>query len=135
MPARLRVLVVDDDFEFRNAIADALGHAGWEVRGAATGGDALGVLRSWRPDVILLDLILPAMDGWTFRAEADRQHALEGIPIVVTSGSADIRREAEKLQAAAALAKPFELDELLETIQGLVDKRRSQVQPAICPEA
>jgi hypothetical protein len=66
MGARTRVLVVDDDFEYRNAIADSLGHVGWEVRGAATGADALGLLRSWPPDVILLDLLLPTMDGWTF---------------------------------------------------------------------
>ena len=79
MSARTRVLVVDDDFEFRNAIAEALGHLGWEVRGSATGGEALGLLRSWPPDVILLDLVLPAMDGWAFRAEADRQNALQGI--------------------------------------------------------
>jgi two-component system, chemotaxis family, chemotaxis protein CheY len=123
MPAGPRVLVVDDDFEFRNAIADALGQMDWEVRGAASGGDALAVLRSWRPDVILLDLLLPAMDGWAFRAEADRQHALENVPIVVTSGAADVRREAEKLQAAAFLAKPFELNDLVATINGLVEQR------------
>jgi DNA-binding response OmpR family regulator len=124
------VLVIDDDFEFRNAIADALGNLGWEVRGAATGGDALGVLRSWPPDVIMLDLILPAMDGWSFRAEADRQHALDGIPIIVTSGAADVRREAEKLQAAAALAKPFELDDLIRMIQGLVNENRGSAGEA-----
>jgi two-component system, chemotaxis family, chemotaxis protein CheY len=120
MRTGVRVLVVDDDFGFRNAIADALEHLGWHVRGAATGADALGVLRSWRPNVILLDLMLPVMDGWSFRAEADRQHALEDIPIVVTSGVANARREAEKLQAAAALSKPFELDELVRIVQGLV---------------
>jgi CheY-like chemotaxis protein len=123
MSARTRVLVVDDDFEFRNAIAEALGHLGWEARGAASGGDALGLLRSWPPDVILLDLVLPAMDGWAFRAEADRQNALQGIPIIVTSGSANIRREAERLRAAAALAKPFELDELVHIIQHLLDDK------------
>jgi CheY-like chemotaxis protein len=119
----VRVLVVDDDFGFRNAIADALRSLSWEVRGAATGGDALSVLRSWRPDVILLDLMLPSMDGWTFRAEADRQQALDGIPIVVTSAAADVRREAEKLQAAASLAKPFELDDLVRLIQELVSAK------------
>lgn len=131
MRAGPRVLVVDDDFEFRNAIADALGDLGWEVRGAATGSDALGVLRAWRPDVILLDLVLPAMDGWSFRAEADRQRALEGIPIVITSGAADIRLEAERLQAAAALAKPFELDQLVEIIRDLVADEQAEAEPAV----
>ena len=125
MPSSVRVLIVDDDFEFRYAIADALRHLGWEVRGAADGSDALGTLREWPPDVILLDLLLPMMDGWAFRFEAERQQALGGIPIVVTSGSADVRREAEKLKAAAALAKPFELDELVMVIQDLVTGKTS----------
>src|SRR5215212_1455406 len=123
MRTGVRLLVVDDDFEFRHAIADALHDRGWQVRGAATGADALSVLRSWRPDVILLDLTLPVMDGWSFRAEADRQGALEGIPIVVTSGLANAQREAEKLQAAAALSKPFDLDELVGIVQGLLETR------------
>jgi CheY-like chemotaxis protein len=121
MRAGVRMLVVDDDFGFRHAIADALENLGWDVRGAATGADALGVLRSWRPDVILLDLILPVMDGWSFRAEADRQRTLEGIPIVVTSGAANAHREAEKLEAAAALSKPFDLDELVGIVHGLLE--------------
>ena len=120
MRAGVRVLVVDDDFGFRNAIADALQDRGWHVRGAATGADALGVLRSWRPDVILLDLILPVMDAWSFRAEMQRQRALEDIPIVVTSGLADVGREAEKLRAAAVLAKPIDLDELVRIIREAV---------------
>jgi CheY-like chemotaxis protein len=123
MPSSVRVLIVDDDFEFRYAIADALRNLGWEVRGAADGSDALGTLREWPPDVILLDLLLPLMDGWAFRFEAERQQALGAIPIIVTSGASDIRREAEKLKAAAALAKPFELDELVRIIQDLVQNR------------
>ena len=125
MPSRVRVLIVEDDFEFRYAVADALRNLGWDVRGAADGFDALGTLREWRPDVILLDLMLPMMDGWAFRFEAERQQALGEIPIIVTSGSADVRREAEKLQAAAALAKPFELDELVRIIQDLVKDETS----------
>jgi CheY-like chemotaxis protein len=133
VPSRVRVLIVDDDFEFRYAIADALRSLGWEVRGAADGSDALGTLREWRPDVIMLDLILPIMDGWTFRLEAERQHALEGIPIVVTSGAADVRQEADKLKAAAALAKPFDLDELVRIIQELTDGKAGSVRPSHPP--
>jgi len=132
MPSRVRVLIVDDDFEFRYAIADALRNLGWDVRGAADGSDALGTLREWPPDVILLDLMLPMMDGWSFRYEAERQQALGEIPIVVTSGSADVRREAEKLKAAASLAKPFELDDLVTIIQDLVEgKTSSDASPTL----
>jgi DNA-binding response OmpR family regulator len=120
MPGSVRVLLVDDDFELRYAIADALRYIGWEVRGAADGADALGTLRDWTPDVVLLDMKLPIMDGSAFCAEAERQHALVGIPIVVTSASRKVLRDAQKL-GAAALAKPFDLDELIRTIQELVD--------------
>jgi len=128
MSSRVRVLIVDDDFEFRYAIADALRNLGWDVRGAADGSDALGTLREWPPDVILLDLMLPMMDGWAFRFEAERQQALGEIPIIVTSGSADVSREAEKLKAAASLAKPFELDDLVRIIQELVEGKTSSVE-------
>lgn len=86
-----RVLTVDDDFEFRQVIAEALQQQGWEVRGAATGTEALGLLRSWRPDVIVLDLMLPRLNGWAFHAEAERQHTLEGIPIRFTPGFPQVR--------------------------------------------
>jgi two-component system OmpR family response regulator len=114
--------MVEDDFELRYALADALRSFGWEVRGAADGADALGTLREWRPDVILLDLLLPSMDGWTFTHEAQRQSMLDGIPIIITSGLADTRREAEKLQAAAVLPKPIDVDELVGVIEGLVGR-------------
>ena len=106
------VLIVDDDFEFRNAIAEALNAVGWQVRGAANGVQALELLRRWQPDVILLDLALPVMNGWEFRAEADRQQALENIPVVLTSARMDPGREIIRLKAAAALPKPFDLDYL-----------------------
>jgi two-component system, chemotaxis family, chemotaxis protein CheY len=134
-PSRVRVLIVDDDFEFRYAIADALRNLGWEVRGAADGSDALGTLREWPPDVILLDLMLPMMDGWAFRFEAERQQALGEIPIVITSGSADVQREAEKLKAAAALAKPFELDDLVRIIRDLLEGKTSSAPISVHQQA
>ena len=74
---------------------------------------------------------MPATDGCAFRAEADRQDTLQGIPIIVASGAANVAQEAQKLKAAAALAKPFELDELVQAIQDVVkdehpERERSQ---------
>jgi DNA-binding response OmpR family regulator len=68
-----------------------------------------------------LDLLLPFMDGWTFRREADRQRTLEGIPVILISGVADVQREAETMQAAAAFGKPFDPDVLVQTICTLLD--------------
>jgi CheY-like chemotaxis protein len=116
---RRSVLLVDDEFEFRNAVGEALHDAGWHVRGAATGIQALAVLQRWTPDVILLDLKLPAMDGWEFVAEAERQNAIQGIPLVIMSARMDPRTEVMKLGADAALAKPIDLDELQAVLDAL----------------
>jgi len=110
---------VDDEFEFRNAVGEALHDAGWHVRGAATGIQALAVLQRWTPDVILLDLKLPVMDGWEFVAEAERQNAIRGIPLVIMSARMDPRTEVMKLGADAALAKPIDLDELQAVLDAL----------------
>ena len=123
MPCNISVLIVDDDFGFRHALADALGEWGWEVRGAANGVEALGIIRGWRPSVVVLDLALPVMDARAFRLEADRQHAFEGIPVVLISGAAEAHSEAERLGAVAALQKPFDLDDLVQIIRAALGPR------------
>src|SRR4029079_7617453 len=84
------VLLVDDDFELRSALADALTDFGWRVRSAASGTDALQLLRSWHPDLILLDLLMPSMDGWAFREEAARRNLLQGVPLVLISATSTV---------------------------------------------
>ena len=64
-----RVLVVDDDPTMRDFLTQALGYDGFDVRTAADGWEVLGILAAWRPLVILLDLMMPVLDGWGFRAE------------------------------------------------------------------
>ena len=108
-----RVLVVDDDPAIRDILMTALGAEGHQVRTAADGLDALGVLRGWRPDVILLDLMMPVMDGWTFRAEQLGRAEAADIPVVVLYEAA---RRAAALDAVSYLSKPFDLDRLLETV-------------------
>jgi DNA-binding response OmpR family regulator len=72
--------------------------------------------------LILLDLMMPVMDGWTFR-ERQRQLAGAGaIPVLVLSGAREVRKAAEQLNAIAAIAKPFDLDDLLETIHALLTR-------------
>ena len=71
-----RVLVVDDDLSIQGFLAEALADEGYGVRTAANGREALAILREWRPDLILLDLMMPEMDGWEFRGE---QRALPGV--------------------------------------------------------
>jgi CheY-like chemotaxis protein len=112
------ILVVDDDAPIREALAEVLEDEGYQVRSAANGREALELLRSgWAPPaVILLDLMMPVMSGWEFRAEQQSDQALASIPIVVLSADRDVRGKAASLQAQAYLAKPVDLADLLDTV-------------------
>ena len=90
------------------------------MRTAADGREALGILAAWRPVVILLDLMMPVLDGWGLRAELGRDEQLSRIPVVLLSAVPDARREARQLGVAACLPKPCDLDELLATVRALV---------------
>jgi CheY-like chemotaxis protein len=105
-----RVLVVDDDPSIRELLSTALEDDGYEVVPARNGEDALSVCERWRPDVIVLDLMMPVMDGWTF---AKRLHETDDIPIVVLSAANDLERHAKALGATDVVGKPFDLDQLL----------------------
>jgi CheY-like chemotaxis protein len=105
-----RVLVVDDDASIRELLSTALEEDGYEVVPAVNGQDALAVCERWRPDVIVLDLMMPVMDGWTF---AKRLRERDEIPIVVLSAATDLARHAKTIGAAAVVGKPFDLDQLL----------------------
>ena len=111
-----RVLVVDDDATIRGFVSEALADEGYEIRTASNGRRALDVLREWKPNLIVLDLMMPEMDGWTFRAEQRKLPDAADVPVVVLSAVRDLRAQAATLEAASVLGKPFELDELLRTV-------------------
>lgn len=111
------VLVVDDDVDVRDTVADALEDDGYVVLRATNGQDALLQLEGGaRPHLILLDLMMPEMDGWTFRAEQRRVPELAAIPVVVFTAHANPREAADQLGAAGALRKPLRLGELLAAV-------------------
>jgi CheY-like chemotaxis protein len=108
-----RVLVVDDSRANRDALADLLSADGFVVSTAADGSEALDRLRSEpAPDLILLDLMMPVMDGWAFLQEHRRDQALAHIPVVVVSALDRVRARAAALGAADFLTKPVEPDQL-----------------------
>lgn len=112
------ILAIDDDADFREGLTEVLDEFGYRVRTAANGREALEALRTEPPpDVILLDLRMPEMDGRAFRREQVRDEKLSGIPLVVVSGSREVDDEAESLGAAAVLPKPFGVGELLRSIE------------------
>src|SRR5688572_31411875 len=84
------VLVVDDDGDIRNLVTLLLGDEGCDVRSVANGLRALEILSSWRPDVILLDLMMRVMDGSTFLAHQRVHPELNGIPVIVMSADRSV---------------------------------------------
>ncbi|HVY61895.1 MAG TPA: response regulator, partial [Planctomycetota bacterium] len=113
-----RVLVVEDDVDIQEALAQILENEGYKVTSADNGLNAMSYLRtSERPCLILLDLMMPIMDGWQFRAEQRKDPKLAGIPIVVLSAHGSVPQHAAALEAAMYLKKPIDLDLLLDTVK------------------
>lgn len=112
------VMVVDDDADISDAIASALEDSGYSVITAANGQEALHKLRNAvpQPDLILLDLMMPGMDGWQFRAAQTVDPALSHVPVVLLSAHIDIVKIADELSAAGWLKKPVDLSSLLNTV-------------------
>ncbi|HWK11263.1 MAG TPA: response regulator [Vicinamibacterales bacterium] len=112
------VLVVDDDPDIRELESMALACDGFEVLTAANGHEALTVLSMQRPCVIVLDLMMPGMDGLTFLVERRRRALGERIPVVcVSAAGRDMMSMAERLGAQDCVAKPIELDELVACVR------------------
>lgn len=113
-----RILAIDDDADFREGLTDVLDELGYRVRTASNGKEALETLRREPvPDVILLDLRMPEMDGRAFHRELAGDERLAEIPLVIVSGSREVEGEARSLGAAAVLPKPFGIQKLLESIK------------------
>jgi CheY-like chemotaxis protein len=120
------VLVIDDDPSIAVLISDVLQSAGYGVRTAFSGEEALDFLvRAERaPSLILLDLIMPGMDGWHFR-EIQRNHTkLAHIPVLVMSDAPVSERYASSLGAVGIMVKPFGRKELLAAVTRAVFDRR-----------
>jgi CheY-like chemotaxis protein len=113
-----RVLVVEDDEGIRELIALALGDEGHQVDEALDGRSALEQIARQPPDLIILDMKMPGMDGWEF-ARAYRGRHGGRTPIVVLTAAIDAEARATEVGAEAFLAKPFDLDALIERVSRL----------------
>lgn len=109
------VLVVEDDLEIRESLVDVLEGSGYRVITASNGREALRTLAllETAPCLILLDLMMPIMDGRSFRAEQMRMPGLADVPVVVVSAYRDVGESLLALRAHDFLAKPFDLDDLM----------------------
>jgi CheY-like chemotaxis protein len=131
-PAQSRsplLMVVDDDEEMREAVALALSGWGFRTVEQANGQAALEYLRhNERPDLILLDLVMPEMDGWEFRGEQLRDAKLADIPVVALS--ADESAKARAVHAKAFIPKPVSPPALLSTIGEVLGEKSMPQRPA-----
>jgi len=116
-----RVLIVEDDAAIRGLLEDILHVSGYAVAVARSGAEALVGMRERPPDLVLLDLMLPDMNGWTFLQVREHERALASAPVLVISaaGPTGIAR-AQELGAPVFLAKPFDIGNLLTEIQRLL---------------
>jgi len=119
MPDCGGVLVIDDDEAIRTALIEALGDEGIPVSVATNGAEALECLRSARvpPCLILLDIMMPVMDGRQFRSEQARDPALADIPVVLLTADAHVASKVTELATEGGLAKPIRLQRLIDEVQ------------------
>jgi DNA-binding response OmpR family regulator len=114
-----RVLIVDDDLHIRQFLSYALTDEGYEVLEASDGQQALDLIDSSEPDAIVLDMKMPGMDGWEF-ARQYRQRASQQAPIIVLTAAQDAEKRALDVEAVRFVAKPFDLDYLVEQLASLL---------------
>lgn len=117
-PRRSKILVVDDDAAITDGLCELLTDEGYEVARASDGEEALSKLHA-DPDIalIILDLMMPKMDGWSFRGAQRQNDAMARIPTIVVSASPGVADQASALQPAAVLPKPINIATLLDRVE------------------
>lgn len=111
------ILIVEDDADIRDTLAEILEYEGFDVVPAASGQEALERLRTGlQPGLILLDLMMPGIDGWGMAGRFRQMPKLSGVPVLVLSGVHDIEQQAASLRVEGCLTKPVEVERLLELI-------------------
>jgi CheY-like chemotaxis protein len=128
------VLVVDDDQRVRDLVRSVLSDEGYRVQTAANGAAALDALRFGRPDAIVLDVQMPVMGGWAFRAAQLDRAETRSIPVVLATASGRSQPPSPELAPDAVLLKPFDLSQLLATLHELLARGAASASAA-APDA
>ncbi len=110
--------MVEDDQDIRESLRLSLDMLGYEVSAVANGAEALAYLASHEnPCLILLDLMMPVMDGWEFRKRQQLDPRVAAIPVIVVTADGNAKQKALQLQAEGGIKKPFQLEELMGVAQ------------------
>lgn len=116
MTSARQILVIDDDADIREALTGVLELEGYSVAAFGDAREALAWLDAGqRPALVLLDLMMPGMNGWQFLAALDERPSLGRLPVIVLTGA----RESDGLHVSGLLKKPVDLDVLLESVRQL----------------
>ena len=129
----LRVLLVEDDGDLRDALCDALAESGLEIITAVDGSDGLRQLREARPDVVVLDLMMPKLDGWQFRVAQRSDPMLATTPVIAISASSSATAAA--VDADMFLRKPLEAEALRQAITDVVAAKARRQEPMKAAES
>jgi CheY-like chemotaxis protein len=117
------ILIVEDDFDVRESLSEALRDEGYAIECAVDGEQALEYLRNGgRPGLILLDLMMPRMSGSEFRMVQKVDPQLQHLPVVLLSADGAMEEKAKALETDGALRKPIDLEQLLRVIERFRDK-------------
>ncbi|MCA9833373.1 MAG: response regulator [Thermomicrobiales bacterium] len=120
-----RILVVEDQEDVAQLIDVVLEGEGYTVAIARDGANGLMLSREWNPDLILMDIMLPGVDGGTLISRLRREPETKDLPIIAMSASRTLRDRSNELEADALLPKPFNIDALLVQVQFLLDRGRT----------
>lgn len=134
MAARKKVLIVEDSADIRRLFAVGLNHRGYEVKLAANGAEALDRIETEKPDVILLDLVMPIMDGWEVLERLNPEGGGPCIPIVVISGQAPPPERFSHQCVAGWLAKPISIEQLAEAIALAIPIGKAKKRAFLSPD-
>jgi excisionase family DNA binding protein len=115
------VLIVDDDPGVRRHVRVSLEAEGYSVREAGDAAEGMAVLEEEKPDLILLDVMMPQVDGWEMLRQVQERHGAGAIPVVMFSGRTDVgAEEAESRGAQGFVGKPFDAEQLVESTKALI---------------
>jgi pilus assembly protein CpaE len=125
-----RILIVDDDPDFHLLVETVLGRRGYDMISARDGADALGMIKAEQPDAVILDKIMPGMDGFEVTRRLRREPSFAHLPILIVSGATRLDDKLDAFNAGADdyLTKPFEVDELAARITAML--RRAEALKA-----